>query len=86
MFKFLKKTPEVTETVQETVESQYSDELQEKVLKSVKPNRKVIAEAIFSGMSQEDLEERFDKYTVEDMRRFISKTDGNPWECLGCHG
>lgn len=68
------------------VQSLYSEELQKKVLKLVKPNRKVIAEAIFEGLSQEELEERFDKYSIEDMRRFISKTDGNPWECLGCQG
>lgn len=78
-------TPIETEEVVETTE-EYSLELQEKVLKLVKPNRKVVAECIFEGMSEEDLLNRFDKYVIEDMKRFINKVDGKPWECLTCQG
>lgn len=46
--------------------------------------RRPIAEDILNGMKDKDLYEKYDMYSVEDMKREINKLQGNPWVCTTC--
>jgi hypothetical protein len=62
-----------------------SKEDKELVGKIVRVNRRPIAEDLLLGkLSDEELNEKYDYYSVQDMRMEIAKLQGNPWVCHTC--
>lgn len=60
-------------------------ELRNKVIKKINhPNRKIIAEKILSGVSEEELIEEYGSVKVAEIKRVISACKGKPWVCTHC--
>lgn len=61
-----------------------SQENKEILKKINRKNRIPIAEDILNGMSDTELYEKYDYYSVEEMKREIAKIKGKPWICKTC--
>lgn len=62
-----------------------TDEQKQLVSKVNRVNRRPIAEDIFLGLTDEQLYEKYDKYSVQEMKREIAKLQGNNVSaCLSC--
>ena len=85
-----KKTKKTTRTkvikeVIEEVKPLFSEELKKKVIKTINhPNRQVIAEKIFDGVSESELVAEFGSVKVAEIKRIISACKGKPWVCTHC--
>ena len=73
------------EEIKEEVISKYSEEIKEKVFKKINhPNRQIIAEKIFDGVSESELIAEYGNVKVAEIKRVISACKGNPWICTHC--
>lgn len=85
-----KKTKKTTRTkvikeVIEEVKPLFSEELKKKVIKTINhPNRQVIAEKIFDGISESELIAEYGNVKVAEIKRVISACKGKPWVCTHC--
>ena len=85
-----KKTKKTTRTkvikeVIEEVKPLFSEELKKKVIKTINhPNRQVIAEKIFDGISESELIAEYGNVKVAEIKRIISACKGKPWVCTHC--
>lgn len=85
-----KKTKKTTRTkvikeVIEEVKPLFSEELKKKVIKTINhPNRQVIAEKIFDGVSGSELIAEYGNVKVAEIKRIISACKGKPWVCTHC--
>ena len=85
-----KKTKKTTRTkvikeVIEEVKPLFSEELKKKVIKTINhPNRQVIAEKIFDGVSGSELIAEYGNVKVAEIKRVISACKGKPWVCTHC--
>lgn len=69
----------------EVIEEKVLTQEDEKLLKKIaRKNRIPIAEDILLGMNDTDLYEKYDYYSVEEMKREIAKLKGKPWVCKTC--
>jgi hypothetical protein len=63
----------------------FSEELKKKVIKTINhPNRQVIAEKIFDGVSGSELIAEYGNVKVAEIKRIISACKGKPWVCTHC--
>lgn len=63
----------------------FSEELKKKVIKTINhPNRQIIAEKIFDGVSEEELISEYGSVKVAEIKRIISASKGKPWVCTHC--
>lgn len=80
-----KVTKKVFSDVEITKEVDKFLELRNKVIKKINhPNRKIIAEKILSGVSEEELIEEYGSVKVAEIKRVISACKGKPWVCTHC--
>ena len=63
----------------------FGEELKKKVIKMINhPNRKIIAEKIFDGVSESELIAEYGNVKVAEIKRVISACKGKPWVCTHC--
>ena len=63
----------------------FSEELKKKVIKPINhPNRQIIAEKIFDGVSGSELIAEYGNVKVAEIKRVISACKGKPWVCTHC--
>lgn len=72
-----------TGSTQEIVELSIEDKII--LAKITHPNRKPIAEDILLGPPLEELYDKYDYYSVEEMRRQINTLKGKPRICKTCN-
>lgn len=67
------------------VEPLFREELKKKVIKKINhPNRQIIAEKIFGGVSESELIAEYGNVKVAEIKRVISACKGKPWVCTHC--